>query len=576
MRHLRSLLIVLFVSLFFLGSLAATPVVHAGTDYGMLFDLMGKNKTGADLGKEFCDKRAGDLMNLETWFSGKCGPDINTLSGEGVGFIDIVTLQGMETINGPTQKGLKDQLIDLLKTFQELISVAKLNDPQLLAEKYAEFGKDNDSGGLLAASINTTTTLIRTKPAGTYDYINYVAQNLQQKHIVKSTLAAAPGYGYTSLAPILPIWRAFRNISYLLFSLVFVIYGIMIMFRIRIDSKTAASIQLAIPKIVTTLLIITFSYAIVGLLVDLMTVITGLAISLLGAGGVLDLSAGRGLINLVGGTSVLGGFGSFLINNTIAIVVAPLIIMSFIFAPMAHVTGVLLGLAGLTGFGFIIGIIITIAVIIAYAKLILKLFQAFLAIIIQLIFAPLFLMANVLPGSNAISNWIMTLIGNLAVFPTAVFFLVLSYALMFQPIYGILNSILSIPFLAGLINYTKADLSAITRIRDLSTQGAVWAPPMTFGFSAGIEGDILLATIGFGLLLMAPKYVDMVHDALKTPPFKYGAAIGEALKTGVNIQDKWANSGYKSPSKGLTNYLQTTPGAKVKPAVDAFTQATGS
>lgn len=502
----------------------STPVVHADTDYGKLFDMLAKNKQMADLAKEFCDKRSGDLMNLETWFSGKCGKDIDTLSGEGVGFVDIVTLQGIETLNGPGLKGTLDLIKELIQTFTSISEVAKLNDPQLLAQKYEEV-RNNNSGGLLALAVNTTTTLVTTKPAGTYDYIAYITNNLKEKHIVKSALAASPGYGFTSLSPILPIWRAFRNISYLLFALVFVVYGLMIMFRVRIDSKTAASIQLAIPKIITTLLVITFSYAIVGLLIDLMTVITGLAISLLSVGGIINTSGGigGGIIRAVSGTGALGAIGSAVVNNIIALIVSPIIVVSFIFAPFGSVIGVIVGAFGLLfGVGQIIGIIITIAILISYIRLVLKLFQALLAIIIQLIFAPLFLIANVLPGSNAISNWIMTIIGNLAVFPTAVFFLVLSYALMFQPMYGILSH-----FGLGAV-----DLSGIFGVKNLSTTGAVWAPPMTFSFGQGVEGDVMLAAIGIGLLLMAAKYVDMVHDALKTPPFKYGAAIGEALKYG--------------------------------------------
>ena len=86
----------------------------------------------------------------------------------------------------------------------------------------------------------------------------------------------------------------------------------------------------------------------------------------------------------------------------------------------------------------------------------------------------------------------------------------------------------------------------------------------------------MLGTIGFGLLLMSSKYCEMVEKALKTPPFPYGAAIGEALKTGVNLQDKWAQSGYKLPAAKYTapisSYLRTTPGLEVKPTVDALTK----
>jgi hypothetical protein len=50
-------------------------------------------------------------------------------------------------------------------------------------------------------------------------------------------------------------------------------------------------------------------------------------------------------------------------------------------------------------------------------------------------------------------------------------------------------------------------------------------------------GSMMLALVGIGLLFMCSKYADMVLEALKVPPFKYGAAIGDALKGG------WKGSG---------------------------------
>ena len=68
--------------------------------------------------------------------------------------------------------------------------------------------------------------------------------------------------------------------------------------------------------------------------------------------------------------------------------------------------------------------------------------------------------------------------------------------------------------------------------------------PLTSIAGIGNAPDALLALFGIALLLMASKYVDIVRDALKVPPFKYGTAIGEALKTGVSWNEKWAGAGY--------------------------------
>ncbi|KKS91709.1 MAG: hypothetical protein UV68_C0063G0001, partial [Candidatus Collierbacteria bacterium GW2011_GWC2_43_12] len=119
-------------------------------------------------------------------------------------------------------------------------------------------------------------------------------------------------------------------------------------------------------------------------------------------------------------------------------------------------------------------------------------------------------------------------------------------------------------------------------------------PPMTVPFSssivttggaqtgtyAGSVGSLILAAIGFGLLLMSSKYCEMVEKALKTPPFPYGSAIGDALKSGIGLQDTWSQSGYKLPFKKYTRPVsefldEQTPGQHIKPTTDALLKSTG-
>jgi hypothetical protein len=55
--------------------------------------------------------------------------------------------------------------------------------------------------------------------------------------------------------------------------------------------------------------------------------------------------------------------------------------------------------------------------------------------------------------------------------------------------------------------------------------------------AGGFDARGLLALIGLGLLFMSAKYVDIVRDALKVPPFKYGSDIGKALDAPIQIAD---------------------------------------
>ncbi|NCP46938.1 hypothetical protein GW844_00960, partial [bacterium] len=563
MSRLQKSLSLIFLAVFITVSLVIVPQSHAATN---LFNIPGV-KTLQDYVKEFCDKRSGDLMNLETWYSGKCAPEVDTLSGDGVGFVDIVILQGMEWISSLTFSSPGDTFVDsiknTLKMFEQLKDIQPISyksDTYNLASSYT------NNYGVIGSLGKFTTNLATIRPASSIDYVNYIALNLQKHHIVSDTYAAGPGYGFSALAPILPLWRAFRNISYMLFAIGFVLYGIMIMFRVKIDSKTAATIQLAIPKLIATLLMITFSYAIVGFLVDISTIADAMAINILRVGPEPILNAGGPLsgigdfvINVVSGQSLLGGIGSFFVNALTAVMVSPLIFFNLVIGGLSGiVVGVLVGGLGLiSGFGIIVGIIIIIAVLISYFKLILKLFQAFFGIIINLIFAPIILLGNLLPGSTSFGDWLRSIYGNLAVFPVAIFFLTLSFALMCQPL-------LSLAGAGGLLSGAiTSGIENVLGVNQLSTLSNIWTPPLTIpgsftthsgggsGTLTGSAGSLMLATIGFGLLMMASKYCEMVEKALKTPPFPYGAAIGDALKGG------WKGSG-TIPSIGNADWYRRT------------------
>lgn len=577
MRLLQKHLTVFFLAFFILFSLVITPQSLAATSIftGLPPELQPKSTD--ELLNEFCNKRSGDLMNLETWYSGKCGVGVDTLSGDGVGFSDIVLLQGMEYINGPQTYDFITTIIMRLNVIREIKE--NIASGQISPSETNLAGLNN--GGLVASLGSFTSKLVTYRPASSLDYLAYVSTNLKNHHVIDQAYAAGPGYGFTALSPILPLWRAFRNIAYLLFALGFVMYGVMIMFRIKIDAKTAASIQLAIPKLIVTLLVITFSYAIVGFLIDISTVVSAMVINILKAGQILDsssLSIGsttltNPIASVAAGQSKLGAIGSIIINGFTASIVAPFIFFNLIIGGIVGVAASFAAIiAGtISGIGVVLTIIVMIAVGISYVKLIGKLFMAFFSIIINLIFSPIILLGNLMPGSNAISSWLMSIIGNLAVFPVAAFFLVLSYALMVQPVLTFVPELVKswsptatmiANAAAGALgfetNWMQTGLEAVLGVKSLASLGNIWTPPMTVPFGSS-DGSLMLATIGFGLLMMASKYCEMVEKALKTPPFPYGAAIGEALKYGVGKNEAWAGKGYAGlPSGGVFDRARGT------------------
>lgn len=128
-------------------------------------------------------------------------------------------------------------------------------------------GNEPKLGGLIGF-IPGMFEQVYTPPASSITYLHYLASNFG---IVKPANAAAgEPTGFTQLEPIQSMWISVRNVTYLLFVLIFVIIGLGIMLRIKIDPRTVMTLQNQIPRIITCILLITFSYAIVGLMIDLM------------------------------------------------------------------------------------------------------------------------------------------------------------------------------------------------------------------------------------------------------------------------------------------------------------------
>lgn len=119
--------------------------------------------------------------------------------------------------------------------------------------------------GIMGSSI----AMLYQPPAHMSDYTNYLAQGFG---LVPKTYAQATGF--QSLQPLIGVWSVFRNVTYIFFVLAFVIIGILIMLRVKIDPRTVMSIQNSIPRLVMGILMITFSYAIAGFLIDIMWAVT--------------------------------------------------------------------------------------------------------------------------------------------------------------------------------------------------------------------------------------------------------------------------------------------------------------
>lgn len=278
-------------------------------------------------------------------------------------------------------------------------------------------------GGLIGFTNNSIATLYKPPISG----VQYIASTIN--NFMGKPTYAANGFGFDKLGGtngIMSLWKTVRNAVYSLVSLFFIILGIMIMLRIKISPQATISIQVIIPKIIMTLILVTFSYAIVGLLIDFSYVFEGVILSLIikseGISNIFSTYDLPKLMNLnfygiqditskyfasteniaLGGIGTIVGFILGILSGGWAMLYMPLI-------------------------GGVIGLLlINVFIWIQLIKLFFGLAKCYINILLKIIIAPLEIGLGVFPGSKVnFSSWIVQLIANLTVFPATIIFLVI-------------------------------------------------------------------------------------------------------------------------------------------------------
>jgi hypothetical protein len=309
------------------------------------------------------------------------------------------------------------------------------------------------------------------------------------------------------------------------------------MLRIRIDPRTVMTIQNQIPKIIIGLLLVTFSFAIAGFLIDLMYVVIFLTYDIISKGSGANLDSLNPLFLKDGTPFAAAGKvtpdGLFGIADQAS---------KSIFSLIDDLIGKAIGGSGdnfftnIAGkiFGFIIGkavagvaatialLIISVALIMILIRLWVALLKAYVGILLDVIFAPFWIVATLLPGSPiGFSAWLRSIIANLAAFPAVIIMFLL--AKVFIDSFG------------------------------ASKSPDDFVPPL-IGEPSGT--DIFGSLIALGIILMTPNVVNMVKAAIKAPKLPAGA-FGATLGAGA--------SPYMAGIKTIGAYNATLP-AVGKPA----------
>jgi hypothetical protein len=437
-----------------------------------------------------------------------------------------------------------------------------------------KLGYVQNNGGALG-SMTSMIAVLYTPPLHTSDFIAYAGNSFG---LAKPIYAQANGIGFTGLTPLLHAWVVFRNVVYLLFVFIFILIGLAIMMRIKIDPRTVMTIQNQIPKIIISLILVTFSFAIAGFLIDMMWVSTYAVINIMhqaddkivvadvssgiyhpapqfandilsggapnlggvhsiaynGAGSVAGMvqkfispetlprviasssattgskGNGCGLTNPFGCVAdVVGGLGNTISNpiGTAGDVAGA--IGGAILGPIGDIVGGIVSNVISWVVGIIVYLILICALLIALLKLWFALLKAYIMILIDVIFAPFWIVGGLIPGqqSAGFGAWLRDMAGNLAAFPAAIMMILLAKL-----------------FSDSFINGAAAVNATVTS----NLNSTAFIPPLL----GQDTSNYIASLIAIGVILATPGVVEMTKKAFKAPEMKMGA-IGKSFGAGA-------------------------------------------
>jgi len=382
--------------------------------------------------------------------------------------------------------------------------------------------------------------------------VYWAYSGLQNAGFVPKTMAAE-GIGFAAIKPFSNLWKIFRDLSYMLLVLVLIGIGFMIMFRMKMNPQTVISVENALPRIVIALILITFSFAIAGFLIDLMYVLIILVISVLSKNTAVHIDTQNYQNAFLGGNSwfifnKLGniwGIGEALLSfmPTITRIIFSAIVSFITYfilkaipllgslmpstkdgsaeivegTPLGKWVGIVLGgVTAIPAWGiaiflgtfilvpFLISLLVWFTVIFLFFRITFLLFKSYIEIVIFIIFAPILLLFEAIPGKNIFSWWFKNLLGNIISFPLVICFIIISTIL----------------------------------IESSNSSAYVWSPPLLPQM-----GQTQFATlIGIGIMFLIPDFIKLIKEAIGLKPLPiqiglgtYFGGAGAAVGGGVGL-----------------------------------------
>ncbi|MBN1915487.1 hypothetical protein JW796_00635 [Candidatus Dojkabacteria bacterium] len=304
----------------------------------------------------------------------------------------------------------------------------------------------------------------------------------------------SPGVGFSLLQPVQPYWAWARNISYGFFILIFIAIALQILFRSKIDGQNPATLANSIPGVIISLALVTLSYAITGLTIDLVTIGSNFIKGIYETSGLMEDGSRlpnpddpRMSVWFVFSTALEGkSAGGELSNIAKGISTEGIALESA--ANLAN--GILENTAGSS----LISLILGVTILFAAMKLFFELVRRYIQIILNVVLAPILFLLGAMPGGL-----------QKAIFPFMRGFL--ANATVFIAIYAIFGFM--VVLLKDQTHFTTGNYGYVPPLIGFQRDGDM----------GGIPFNSIKTLVAFSLFITTTLIPDMIDKALDAPDF---------------------------------------------------------
>ncbi len=349
----------------------------------------------------------------------------------------------------------------------------------------------------------SVVSVFSNRPISGVGYLLNIGKNL---NIIPEV--QAQGFGFQAASPVLTLWRVTRNMTYGLLILVVIAMAFMIMFRVKISPQTVISVQSALPRVVLAIILITFSYAIAGFLIDLMYVVIGLVAALFAGSGLLSAPFNQF------GTM----FGALTTERNVLTLILNYFISFLIIYMPASITGwesLLIAPLAAAIFPLVL-IVLTVVLIFVFFRIFWLLLRTYVTILLLIIVGPLQILIGAVSATGGFGLWLRNLAANLAVYPIV--------GVMFVVAFVFLGAALDENISSGLTPDWVRNAILPFNVASGALGGNTWAPPLTLGES--LHGLLWLGA-SFVIITLIPRTADIIRSFIQGQEFGFGTAIGQ-------------------------------------------------